>query len=896
MSKKNRKQVEVIRADAAPESAAPTAAKVRGGIDQEATDDSPLDDLLPLGIGLLAMIMARAVEPGIRDLFQLPKQLYLATGATLLVGLAGVLAAMGRPLRFRITPMVWAGVALIASILFSLALAPSHTGGVLSIFARYDVHRWLAAAAVFWVTVVGVRRPRHLAYLIGGLLIGGLIVALIGIGEQHNIAGLLPEKRWTIISKPGSTFGNRNMAAEVVVAVVPFAYVGLAIGLRAFAHGKRVTGLLLMVSMSITLDLLLYYLMLTVTRSAWAGAIAGLVVAAALWLTGVLWAKRDAKPAAGDDAADPPARAPVGLFGRSAKAVMVPIALVVALNGGIAAIADARKPAAERVEEGDQKRTKSVPQLLKSFFDFESSAYRWRGSMLAASWNAMKHEPLGGGAGNWRVLFPKYLLQREKNEMFTIAKQPIRAHNDFLMFGSEYGFQGLLALLALLGLATWTTLRVVRKAANHQADPSGAATLAFASVGALMGIVGICGDAMASFPLQLPMPTFLFCVQLGIIAAADGLLSPREPDAQRRWSSAQSSGLIGAALLTMVYLQGFGGYVGLHERWMIAEHGFTDARNLQKQRGRAGEGLVEIRKAIAINPDDFQNHFIEALCLNSLGRTKEAIDSLHRSLALYPNLLNAWVNVAMFSARIGDTKNMDEAVDRALELKPDELIALNVRLGHLMAHDGEAKVLELVAKQVPGYQAYRTSGNWPSDDGGQLVLAYKTSLNHGITAAKKLQKWKEHTEWLQILDALGIPNDGRSEEAKRKERRERAAEISDGLRKLGQFDKALPWAQSAAELAGEGHAELKRAYAVVLAANGKFDEAIHEGYVAVRLDRKEKAELLKEIEDLKTVSKADPAGLAKVLSAAQSWFAEPAPPAAEPAPAPAAEPAPAAHE
>ena len=874
MSKKNRKQIEVIRPDAPSEATSSTPSKPRNAADQDASGASPLDDLIPLGIGVLTVVMARAVEPGIRDLFQLPKQLYMATGATLLVGLVGVLAAAGRPLRFRMSPMVWAGVALIASVLFSLVLAPSHTGGVLSIFARYDVHRWLAGAAVFWVTVVGVRQSRHVVYLLGGMLIGGLVVALIGIGEQHNIASLLPEKRWTIISKPGSTFGNRNMAAEVVVAVVPFAYVGMAIGLRAFAHGKRMTGMALLASMSIILDLLLYYLMLTVTRSAWAGAIAGIVIAAALWLTGVLWAKRDAKPDESDELA--PVRTPVGLFGRSAKAVMVPIALVVALNGGIAAFADYKKPASEQVDEGDQKRGKSVPQLLKSFFDFNSSAYRWRGSMLAASWNAMKHEPLGGGAGNWRVLFPTYLLQREKNEMFTIAKQPIRAHNDFLMFGSEYGFQGLFALLALLLAATWMTLQVVRKAAHFDSDRGGAATLAFATMGSLMGIVGICGDAMASFPLQLPMPTFLFCVQLGIIAAAHGLLSRPRGDEQRRWTSAQSSGAIGVAVVTMMYLQGFGNATGLHERWMIAEHGFTDARNLQKQPHRAGEALVEIRKAIAINPDDFQNHFIEALCLNSMGKTKEAIDSLHNSLRLYPNLLNAWVNVAMFSARIGDTKNMNEAVDKALELKPDELIALNVRLGYLMAHDGDAKVVELVAKQVPGYQAYRASGNWPGDDNGQLVGAYKTTLNHGINASKKLAKWSSYTEWLQHLDALGIPDDGRSDEAKRKERRERASDIADGWRKLGQFDKALPWAQSAAELAGAEHAELKRAFAVVLAANSKFDEATHEGREAVRLDRGEKPKLLAELEDLKTVSKADPAGIAKVIAAAQTWYAEPA--------------------
>lgn len=882
MAKKNRKQVEIVRTDEELGEAFRAPGKTRSVVSDGGADDPMdwVDDIVPLGLGILTVIMARAVEPGIRDLFQLPKQLYMATGATLLVGLVGVLAALGRPLRFRTGPLVWAGVAFMASILLSLVIAPNHTGGVLSIFARYDAHRWLAGAAVFWVTLVGVRQPRHIWYLLGGMLVGGLVVALIGIGEQHNILALLPEKKWTIISKPGSTFGNRNMAAEVVVAVIPFAYVGLAAGLRAFANGRRVAGVALLVSMSVTLDLLLYYLMLTVTRSAWAGAFAGLAVAAVVWVTGVFLARRGAGALQ-----EGTAPKPVGLFGQPLGQVLVPIALLVALNGGIAMTADHYKPASERVEEGDQKRTKTVPELVKSFFDFESNAYRWRFSMLAASWNAMKHEPLGGGAGNWRVMFPKYLVQKEKNEMFTIAKQPTRAHNDFLMVGVEYGWQGLLSLLALLVSAGLLTIRVVRRAADREQDRQGAAILAFAAIGGLMGIVGMCGDAMASFPLQLPMPTYLFCMHLGIIAAADGMLAPKEQDAPAqpaRWPSWMASGTIGVAVITMMYLQGFGSYVGLHERWMIAEHGFTDARNLQKQRGRAGEGLVEIRKAIAINPDDFQNHFIEALCLNSMGQTKEAIDSLYRSLALYPNLLNAWVNVAMFSSRSGDIKRMDEAIDKSLELKPDELIALNVRLANLSQHEQWQKILELVGKQVPGYQEYRKSGNWPSDDGGQLLGAYKTSLGHAVTAATKLSKWPELVQFQEILEDLGIPNDGRSDEAKRKEWRERAADIAAGYTKLGQHDKALKWAQRAAELAADGHAELKRAYALTLARNGQFDKAEHEAWVATQIDRVEKARLLTELKEIAAEGKVDAAGIAKLIATVSSWYPEPAAPPADP--------------
>lgn len=879
MAKYNGKKIEVVSGANASSETKPKVVKSPGGTAAPAgaSEDALgfVDDVLALSLGLLAMVLARAVEPGIRDLFQLPKQLYLAQGAAILVALVGALAWMGRPLRARPSMVVYSFAAFVGAVMLSMLVAPHHTGGVLSLFAEYDAHRWIAAAGVFGVTLVAIRKPRHIWYLAGGLILGGLIVSLIGIGEQHNILGLLPEPRWTVISKPGSTFGNRNMAAQVVVTMLPACYVAIAAGVRWWVHGRKALAIAVLTVASLSMDIFLYYLMLTVTRSAWLGALIGAAGAATAWAVGLWLARRDQRavhPAAAAEsepsaalALEPAPRRP-GLFGAAAKQVMVPLLTVVAIHAVVGIAADRMSPAAAEVDVGDSKRSQSVPALVKSFFEFGANHYRWRFGMLASSWEAMKAEPLGGGAGNWRVIYPKYLTMREKNEMFTIAKQPIRAHNDFLQIGSEYGVHGLLAFLALLGSAAWVTARVVRRAAARKSADGGEATLAFAAMGSLIGILAICGDGMASFPLQLPVPTFLFALHLGIIAAADDLLRPETAeDRPKRWPQGAAIGLFAAGLVTLIYLEGMGSSPGLHGRWMIAERGFTKARNLQKS-GQAGQGLVEIRKAIAVNPHDFQNHFIEALCLNSLGQTKEAIDSLHRSLALYPNLLNAWVNVAMFSARVGDKARMNEAVDRALELKPDELIALNVRLNALNDAGESAKVIALVAKQVPGYQEYRASGNWPQDDGGQLLGAYKQSLNHGLKAARKLGDAKVVVNWLEILDELGIPNDGRTQEAKEKEWRERALEIAEGYRKLGQAEKALPWAQRAAELARNGHADAKRLYALTLALNGKFEEADHEARVAVRVDRSSRDALVQELKDNQGKAK-DAAAWANLLGA-----------------------------
>lgn len=60
-----------------------------------------MDDALALWLGILCIWLPRIVEIGIRDLFQLPKQLILAEGAWFAIVLATIMAWAGRPLRLQ---------------------------------------------------------------------------------------------------------------------------------------------------------------------------------------------------------------------------------------------------------------------------------------------------------------------------------------------------------------------------------------------------------------------------------------------------------------------------------------------------------------------------------------------------------------------------------------------------------------------------------------------------------------------------------------------------------------------------------------------------------------------------------------------------------------------------
>ena len=330
-----------------------------------------LDDLPAAAVGLLCAVLPAVVQPGLRDLYQLPKTLALTTGAAWILASIALLALMGRKLRMPKTPLMWPLVGLIASFAIGMGIAPSETGDVLSIFAKMDAYRWGSAMIVGVATLATVRNPRQLFYVVGGMLVGGFQVAIYGIAQHHHIDGLLPAEasRWVGINKPGSTFGNRNMAAQLIVSVMPAGYVLIAMALRWWRRGRVQLAIAIGTSANILLFVLLYYLRLSVTRSAWGGAALGVIVAAAVFGIGRLIGKRTSS------VEEPQTSSPTDL--KPPKRSALPLVVGLILSGGLA-IALASNVLIDRGFKarldqgvGDQKRRMSITELTATMDDFD---------------------------------------------------------------------------------------------------------------------------------------------------------------------------------------------------------------------------------------------------------------------------------------------------------------------------------------------------------------------------------------------------------------------------------------------------------------------------------------------------------------------------------------------
>ena len=850
------KKTRIKANESEPSADKPAPIRVQPRRAQAPTDDgSWLDDVPAIVLGGLCAVLPCLVEVGLRDLYQLPKAFAMSYGAAWLLAIIAGMALLGRPITFPRTPLKWPLVALSACIGIGVAVAPDQTGGVLSIFAKMDAYRWGSALIIFAIGLATLRRPRHLFYVLGGMGAGGLLVAIFGIAQHHNIRGLLPSNAsgWVGINAPGSTFGNRNMAAQLIVSVMPAAYVLIAMGLRWWRQGLGQRALAAAGGGTTLLCVLLYYLRLSVTRSAWGGAILGLLVAGAVIAVGLWQARRDRLSGgeAGEATGPAPVRAAWPLFIGLLACGLTALAIMTSTleRSGYRATLDAGA--------GDSKRRQSVVELFRSSVDFDQPHWDLRFMMWESTWEAIKANPLGGGAGNWRVLFPQYVVRRSGNEHFTIAKQPVRAHQDFLQFWSEFGTQGFLALLALLGIALWMGTEVVRwqqrATVRHRDD---LAWLIYGNLASIVGITAICGDGLLSFPFQLPAPTFFFFVHLAFIGASwavvrgvvepvpvkDGAVIAPPPAPMLPGIKA---GLVIAGIVALVFVH------HTNPRLLEGEWGFTHGRSLQK-RGKAAAGLGEIGKAVAINPDDFQNHFIEALCYNSMRQMPQAIASIERSLVLYPNLLNAWVNLALFARKAGDEAKMLYAVETALKLKPDETYVLDIKSDYLK---GLGKHAEVAAMYEPWLDGLNRDWTMPN-------RRYLTKYARALETTKQWDKLGRTYEQM-IRYYILFPRGARPSQKQRRARekvylRERLdfwSKAAAAYHSAGMYDDELRLIQLAAGYVRNTNGDIKRRYAEVLVRKKLWQRAWHETGVALAVDRSQKTALLQAFGEFRNAGK-----------------------------------------
>ena len=502
--------------------------------------------------------------------------------------------------------------------------APYATVEILRIGAMFGV----AVGAAFAARADG-RNARRLCEAIHA---SAGLVALIGLGQHLRLSPLpIPA-----ISVPGSTFGNRNVAAEAVAMAIPFGFgllrFGETTGPAPSLARRRMIALFLVLEIG--------YLAVARARGAWLGGALGIAIFFAL------------------------RRPPLSRATFWALAATALLAVAGAAIPGRWTAHDAR----------DVKRFESARRVVHDAIDPGSPVARTRLALWRRTWALYRSHPLAGiGAGNFPVLFPLYAEPNATEDgVLSPTAVPRRAHNDLLERLAETGPFGLAALLALYAALGAAAVRRVRSA--RQADHPSDGDTAAACAGSLAAFVG-CG--LTGFPFAMPATVYLFGVALGLLAA-DAAPGPATTTA-----TAVAPGLRTRRLVLLPLTVGLTAFVAwwsahrLEASYFIAR--FDAALRAGDTPADAARALPFLARADRAAPGDFQVQLRASAAELQAGQVPEASAAAGRALAAEPYSANAWEALARARLAGDDAQGAAKAAARALGILHDYPGALATR-------------------------------------------------------------------------------------------------------------------------------------------------------------------------------------------------------------------------
>jgi O-antigen ligase len=607
---------------------------VKGGSGSAAT-------LAALATGGAAFLVLLLYAPALQAPFLVPKFAALEVGATL----AFVAFALGRVKTGgpRWAPSLVAGALLVVGTsAVSWAAATARAPG--APYAVPALARWAALFGLACGASVLDDAPDARQRVLEGVTIAAAAVAVIGLLQHLEMLPLsIP-----VISTPGSTFGNRNLAAEAMALALPLgvgaaAGAGRAAGAEPAAQRSRRAVLL------VALSLELVYLAVTRARGAWLGAACGLAVT--LWL----------------------ARIRVTRVSR--------VSLALALGAVVVASVAAFVPGRFNPRDaGDAKRYSRLVEVLEGGFDARSTALRTRLGLWRRTVAMVGDFPwLGVGPGNWPVFFPRYAEPgATRDGVLSAALAPRQAHDDFLERAAETGIPGLLALGALgAGVAMAIGRRLKSGDAGTRVS-SAAGAGAWASLGAL---------CLASFPFEMPATIALAGLALGLVAT-DPPPPEGAPPALARppgvLSRAVAYALLAAGLVALPCVALRAERSVRASRWLgVAERAL--ARGSRERRDRADRrsdalpaAADALRRVRALSPRDVRADIRTAQTCLLQSRPADAIRACDDALTIEPYSPNAMAYRAASALAAGDADAARRDATRALAILHDYPLALDV--------------------------------------------------------------------------------------------------------------------------------------------------------------------------------------------------------------------------
>jgi O-antigen ligase len=611
-----------------------------------ADDSASASDCIATGVGWLLAVAAIAIMlgyvPSLSAPFVAPKLAVLELAGAL--GLLGWSIGSRRPRWNRGVAGAAAAFGLVLVISAALAL---HRGPAGAPYASTEMMRFAALGGVAIGAGFAARaESANARRLTEAIHASAGLVALLGLGQHLRFMPL----RIPTISVPGSTFGNRNIAAEAVAMAIPF---GLGLirsreSLAPPAPPPSARQELQAFSSAAFLLAEIAYLAVARARGAWLGGALGIAI---------FFVLRRPRPTRGT------------IYAVLATALL---AILAAAIPGRWTARDAH----------DSKRFAPAAQVVHDAVDPTSPVARTRLGLWRRTLEIYRSHPLAGvGPGNFAVAFPLYAEPNATADgVLSPVAVPRRAHNDLLERLAESGLPGLAALLALYVALGAVAIRRVREA-RRDGRPDDAARDA-ACAGSLAAFVG-CG--LTGFPFGMPATVFLFGVAAGILAA--GAPAPAAPTGPRGRAPARIAIGAGAAGLGLVFVLFFAVvYVVFVGRWSVArlEASYFIARADGARAGDdspadAARALSFLRRAERATPNDFQVALRTSSAALRAGRADDAIAAAERALAVEPASANAWEALARARLATNDAPGAAVAADHALGILHDYPGALVTR-------------------------------------------------------------------------------------------------------------------------------------------------------------------------------------------------------------------------
>lgn len=552
--------------------------------------------------------------------------------------------------------------ALVGTTVLS-AVAARGRGAPGAPYAATEIVRFLAVVGIALGASRAVRVPTWRRALLRSIHAAGGAVSVIG---------LLQHLQWLpfpipVISLPGATFGNRNIAAEAVAVSLPFGLAWLALEggrrtRRSHTPGERGAAAIASeplpepvpaaggASVLIVAVLILeaIYVAVTRTRGAWLGGAIG----AATWFA---------------------LRRPGALRGALGAA------LALALVATVAALVPGRSTARDAL---DAKRHQPGQRLLLDAVDLRAPVARtrlglWRRTLVLAA----RHPIVGGGPGNFPVLFPLVAEPGARADgVLSPSEVPRRAHNDLLERLCDCGLLGLGALLAVYGVALAVVVQQARRGAavTARGSPGPAATataadgdVAVAGAGAA-SLAALIACGMTGFPLAMPATALLFGVALGAIAGSAPTFLAASASASARPLPVVLAATVGFVALAMATVTS--------GRTLVASFWIARAESALRTGDKGSvRALDALARADRASPGQFRVALLTAAAATRAGQAARALDAATRALAVEPFSPHAWAARASAALAADAPALAATAAARALGLLADYPAALDAR-------------------------------------------------------------------------------------------------------------------------------------------------------------------------------------------------------------------------